>query len=217
MKLFSANLSPYASRARLAIYAKGLDIEIVSPPAGGLKSPEYLALNPLGKMPALALDDGQAIPESEVIIEYLEDAFPKNPLRPADPIDAAHARLLSRMADLYVMPAGTPLFGQMNPATRDQAVVDAAFAKLDEALANLEAYMGDGPYAVGKSFSTADCTLAPTLFFSNVFGPAFGKGNVLASHPKLAAYWPRLQANPHAAKVLGEMQTALAERMAPAK
>ena len=51
MKLYSLDLSPYASRVRVSIYAKKLPIEIVAPPAAGIKSAEYLALNPMGKIP----------------------------------------------------------------------------------------------------------------------------------------------------------------------
>ena len=81
MQLYSVNLSPYASRARLAIYAKGLPVEISFPP-GGMKSTEYLGINPIGKAPCLHLDDGTTVPESSTIIEYLKDALPETPLRP---------------------------------------------------------------------------------------------------------------------------------------
>ena len=54
MKLYSVALSPFAARVRMAIYAKKLDqIEILPPPGGGTKSPEYLAIHPMGKVPAL--------------------------------------------------------------------------------------------------------------------------------------------------------------------
>src|SRR5580692_4447840 len=98
MKLYSVGLSPFAARVRAAIYARDLDIEIVAPPATGTKSPEYLTLNPMGKIPVLVLDDGTTIPESDTIVEYLEDAFAQNPLRPAAPADAAKARLVARVA-----------------------------------------------------------------------------------------------------------------------
>src|SRR5262249_50418892 len=158
--LYSNNLSPFASRARLAIYAKGLNVEIADPP-GGTKSPEYLAANPMGRVPALVLDDGTVLPESDVIVDYLEDAFPTPSLRPDTAEARARARLAARVGDLYVMPAIGPLFGQVNPATRDAAVVNGAFDKLDEALGWLNRFLGEGPYALGDKLTIADCTLAP--------------------------------------------------------
>ena len=146
MKLYSVGLSPFAARVRAAIYARGLDIEIVAPPATGTKSPEYLALNPMGKIPVLVLDDGATIPESDTIVEYLEDAFAQNPLRPADPAAAAKARLVARVAELYVWPHLSALFPQMNPKTRDQAVVDAAIGEAQGGgLTHLERLPGRWP------------------------------------------------------------------------
>jgi glutathione S-transferase len=212
MKLYSTGLSPYAARVRLAIYAKGLDIEIAPPAGGGLKSAEYLAINPIGKVPSLVLNDGTVIPESDTILEYLEDKFPQKPLRPAVAEDAARARLLARIGDLYVMTAGGALFGQMNPATRDQAAVDAAFAKLDDALAYLNVFLGEGPFALGATFSTADCALAPLLFFVGLFGRTFGKEDLLSKHPKVAAYGRHLHGDATVKKVYAEMQEGLGAR-----
>ena len=213
MKLYTADLSPFATRVRIALYAKGLSDVELAPPPGGLKSPEYLAMNPMGKMPALQLDDGTVIPESEIILEYLEDAFPGAPLRPASAEDRARARLISRMIDLYLMVPGLSLFGQMNPATRDQAAVDAAVAKIRDSLAHIEAFMGPGPFAIAADFTTADCALASALFFMGVFGQVFATGDLLAGHPKLTAYWTHAQSHPAVAKGVAEMQKALAERM----
>ncbi len=213
MKLYSAALSPFAARARLAIYAKALPVEILAPP-GDTKSPEYLAINPMGKIPALVLDDGTVIPESDTIVEYLADAFPEAGLRPAKPVDIAKGRLIARVAELYVQSGGAGLFGQMNPASRDAAVVADSFAKLDNGLTHLNLFMSDDPYAVGDTLTTADCALVPTLMFQGVFGMVFGKGDLLAAHGKIAAYWARVQKDPAAAKVLGEMQAALQARMA---
>ena len=144
MKLYSAELSPFAARPRVAIYAKSLPVEILAHPAD-LKSPEYLAINPMGKLPALVLDDGTVIPESDTIVEYLADAFPAANLRPAKAADIARGRLIARVAELYVMASGAALFGQMNPATRDAAVVDDAFVKLESGLEHLNVFMTDAP------------------------------------------------------------------------
>ena len=213
MKLYSNNLSPFATRVRMAIRAKGLDIEIAEPP-GGLKSDDYLAINPLGRIPTLVLDDGTAIPESDTIVEYLEDVFPQHPLRPANNEDRARARLIARVAELYVIPHGLGLFGQMNPATRDAAAVERMLNGIEEGLTHLNVFLGDGPYAVRDTLSTADCALVPFVFFFGVFGQVFGR-NLVAKHQKLAAYAAFIRSNPVAASVLEELQQALAARMAP--
>ncbi|MBA3810342.1 MAG: glutathione S-transferase family protein [Caulobacteraceae bacterium] len=213
MKLYSVDLSPYATRVRMAIHAKGLDVEIAPPPGGDLKSAEYLAVNPMGKIPALVLDDGTVIPESDTIVEYLEDAYPQRPLRPATPEGKARARLIARVAELYVMTQGLTLFGQMNPAARDQAVVDDAFGKIDEALVHLNHVMGPGPYAVEGDLTTADCALVPLLFFMGVFGQVFGKGDVMAKYGKLGPYWAFIQTDPVMAEGIAEMAEALRVRM----
>jgi glutathione S-transferase len=212
MKLYSNNLSPFAARPRIAIYAKGLDVQILESPGGDA----YRAITPLGRVPTLVLDDGTVLPESDVIVEYLEDAFATPSLRPATPAGLARARLLARVGDLYVGQAGGALFGQMNPATRDAAVVEAAFDKIGEALGWLDHFMGDGPYAVGDTLSTADCNLAPLMFFMGVFGQAFQKDGFLRQHKKVAAYAVHIGKDPHVAKVHGEMAAALQARMAAA-
>src|ERR1700722_3611298 len=115
MKLYSVDLSPFAARVRVAIYAKNLPVEIVSPPEGGSKSEAYLALNPMGRVPVLVVGDGLALPESDAIVEFLADSFPDSGLLPATPEARAQARLIARVSELYVMPTLEPLFGLMNP------------------------------------------------------------------------------------------------------
>jgi glutathione S-transferase len=210
MKLYSVDLSPFAARVRTAIYARGLDIEIIAPPAEGTKSPEYLALNPLGRVPVLVLDNGTSLPESETIVEYLEDAVAKSPLRPASPETSARARLVARVAELYLWPHVAALFPQIDPKTRNQVVVDEAVGKIGEGLTHVNVFLGDGPFAVGEAFSTADCWLIPVLFFVGVAGPMFGAGDLLAPHAKLSAYARALADHPVAQKVTAEMQAGLA-------
>lgn len=214
MKLYSSDLSPFASRARLAIYAKGLPVEILSPPGGGLKSAEYLAINPMGKIPALVLDDGTVIPESDTIVEFLADAFPESGLRPKGAEAMAKARLIARVTELYIGGPGSALFGQMNPATRHTETVDVTFAKLHDGFDYLNVFMSDDAYAVGDTITTADCALVPILMFQGVFAMTFGKGDIIAPHTKVAAYWERVQKDPAAARVLGEMRAVMAARAA---
>ncbi|HYE42077.1 MAG TPA: glutathione S-transferase family protein [Caulobacteraceae bacterium] len=208
MKLYSGYLSPYASRARLAVYAKGLDVEILPPP-GGARSDEYLAINPIGKLPCLVTDEGHAVPESGIIVEYLEALYPERPLTPASPEEATRARLLARIGELYILAPLTKLFDQVNPATRDQTVVDAAAAELARGMDSLEAFLdGAGPYAVGQHLTLADCQLAPTLFFVRMIGMAVGQ-DWITPRPRVAAYARAVVTDEHVGRIHAELMDAL--------
>jgi len=211
MKLYNANLSPYASRVRLAIYATGLDVEILPPP-GPLNSDAYKAINPLGKIPALALDDGTVLPESDVIVQYVDEKAGGR-LTPATPEDRARARLIARLADLYVAPGLGIIFRQLGAAQRDDARIAEGVADVKRGVGFLEHYVAPGPYAVGGRISTADCIVAPTLFFVAAILPRIGEKAPFAGAPNVAAYWTALGKDGAVAKVLGEMGEALAARM----
>jgi len=185
-------------------------VENVPPPEGGLKSPEYLAINPIGKIPSLALDDGMVIPESQTIVEYLEEKFPQKPLRPSDPEGRAHVRLIERVVEVYIAGPLVVLFGQMNPKTRDQAVVEAELANVEKGLAYLNLFMGEGPYAGGETFTTADCEAMPFLFFVNMIGASLGKPDLMAGHPKVAAYWAFISEHELGKKAAAEIMRGLA-------
>ena len=113
MRLYQTYLSPFPTRVRLLIYAKGLDVEMVRPSGfhgDGAEKGSYFDVNPIGRVPTLELDDGWTLPESEVICEYLEDAYPEPSLRPTDPKLRARMRLLSRISDIYMVRALSPLW-----------------------------------------------------------------------------------------------------------
>jgi glutathione S-transferase len=214
VKLLSSAMSPYAARVRLAIYAKNLPVEIAPSglwTASGEKSPQYLALNPIGKVPTLLLDDGTALGESETIVEFLADAFPTAQLRPQQAADIARARLLARIADLYVAGPGGELLPQVRAPKRSRAAIKRGIEAMDEGLRYLEHYLRDEPYAVGQSFTVADCALASyVFFFADLVAAALGHGNLIAKHPKVAGYQNRIQRDAAVEKVLHEVRTALA-------
>ena len=211
MKLYNADLSPFAARCRIQIYAKGLDIELVAPP-GGLSSDEYKAINVTGRIPTLEVD-GQVLPESEVICEYLEDRFPTPALRPEDPLERARSRLLSRLADVDVVPPLQALFGQVNPAQRDAATVDEKYVDLCRALDHIEGFIGRDEYAVGSSLTLADCGLVPMAFFISRLMPLLGKADPFESRPGLSGWWARIQKQEAPARVIGELSEALKQAM----
>ncbi|PHS22475.1 MAG: glutathione S-transferase [Robiginitomaculum sp.] len=216
IKLYNAALSPFAARVRMALYFKGIDWEDISPP-GGLKSEEYLDINPAGRIPVLALDNGYQLPESEVIVEYLEDLQPEPSLRPKDAEQGARARVLARICDFHVAEHMRPLFGQLSAKDKDQAIIKASFANIDDGLRYIEAQLQPGPWALGADMSTADCALVPILFFVEMLGGVFGVANVFDAHDKVSAYWATAKSQPLSVKVLDEIQKGLAEYMASQK
>ncbi len=208
MKLYNMNLSNFASKCRLAIYEKGAPVEIVPIPGGDLKSPAYLKIYPLGKTPALEVN-GQIIGESEVINEYLEEKFPEKPLLPKNPEERARARGISRLHDLYLEPPMRALFPQVTAKDKDQKLIAEKLAEIKTRLDQLEGMLSSGPYALGSAFTLADCALIPTIFFANLMLPMLGAPAFTEGHPKLTAWWAKVQERPSVQKVLGEQQEAL--------
>jgi glutathione S-transferase len=209
MRLYSIDLSPFAARVRAAIYFKGLTIECVPPPAAGTRCAQYLALNPMGRLPALELDDGTIVPESETIIEYLEDAFPDPALRPRAAADRARVRLLSRVLECYVTAPMFLLFPQLGAAPRDTKLVEAQWQRIDDGLGYLCHYLEGDRYAFGTRLTSADCCLFPTLYLVDLIAPRFNRADTLAKHPKVAAYYREAQADPILHRVLDEMDAGM--------
>ena len=212
MKLYSADLSNFAAKCRLAIYEKQVPVEIVPIPGGDLKSPEYLKIYPMGKTPCLEVD-GQIIGESEVINEYLEEKFPEKPLFPKEPEARARSRGISRLHDLYLEPPLRALFPQVSAKEKDQKFISEKLQEVSTRLDQIEALLSSGPYALGSQFTYADCSLIPTCFFLNLMPPMLGGKPFTEGRAKLTAWWAKVQERPTVQKVLQEQQTALMQRM----
>lgn len=162
----------------------------------------FLDLWPVGKIPVLR-DDGRdrTIPETTIIIEYLERHHPgPRPLLPADEDERLEARLWDRFFDLYVhAPMQTLVIDRLRPeAERDTAGVAAVRKTLDVAYGMIEERMKARTWAAGEAFSLADCAAAPALFYAGIVAP------FPADHRRLAAYFERLVERPSFARVLAE-------------
>jgi glutathione S-transferase len=208
MKLYGGLASPYVARVVLFARLKGIEL-VPEMPAGGIKSPEYLAKNPMGKMPVLEVD-GTSIPESEVICEYLEDLHPGSGGLPGSALDRARARLLSRVHDMYLTSAESTLFRNLNPASRDEAPVAAAKASIETGFGYLSHFVRAAPYAAGSQLSLADCTLLPSLvLFRKVLLPAYGLADPTAGAGNLGRWWSACGADPVAGPFIEEYSAAV--------
>ena len=159
-----------------------------------------LALWPIGKFPVLRDEArGETVPESSIIIEYLDRHYPSaTRLIPDDAGLALSTRLRDRFLDLYVhLPMQKIVGDRLRPADRrDPHGVAEARAQLRTSYAALERELAETGWMMGERFTLADCAAAPALFYGNMNEP-FGHG-----HPRLAAYLQRLTARPSFARVL---------------
>ncbi|MBU6165763.1 MAG: glutathione S-transferase family protein [Alphaproteobacteria bacterium] len=209
MILYGGKLSPFVMRPLLVSRAKGAEVALASF-EGGIKSPEYLALCPTGKMPLL-VDGMVALPESQVIADYLDMVLPGPALVPADAIGAARVRLLVRLADAYMVPNLGGLFrGRENPAG-----VPDALNGMGDALGYIEHYRNAGDeHAFGNSFTQADAALIPLFFFLDALDGAMPTKALVAARPGLAGWWERAKASPLGAQAVAEQAEGLKAMMA---
>ncbi len=200
MLIYYTDHSPFVSRLRMAVYAKGIEIDWVDLPDGP-GSAAFAKISPLARVPVL-VDQGMALPESEVILDYLEARFPEPSLTPADAAAAARARLLARLADFYL---ADPLRELFEAAKAGTAAADAVNERVDTALAWIDHYLDDGSHAVGNGLTRADCALVPLLFFVE-------RCRSLPPQGRLAGYWRRIAQDPIVHRVLQEMAQAQSRR-----
>lgn len=212
MKLYNLDHSPYSTRVRMQVRYKSLPVEILPPPIA-LRTPEFMARFAMGKVPVLELDDGTLISESTVIMDYLEDVFVQQPMRPADPLARAQMGMLSRYADTHMGPAALfPIFkAAMAPAGVDwQPHIDA----LGVELARLQRLLSSLPNCHTRGLHLGDVALVPTMLYVLAMTPMLGVSDVLADYPAVAEWWQWVKAFDVVADTSDEMIAAYKAFMA---
>lgn len=214
MILYSGDLSPYSAKVRMQIYAMGVsddfsfELPVVQFFSGKLKE-----VSPIGRIPILKTDEG-LIPESEVIAEYIDELYPQQSLVGNTPMERANIRVLSRIADTYLMDNIFLALGQMRVPEPNQAIIDLLTAQVVRGVTALEEYLtADGYAAGGTELTRADCSLVPALYMCDRTLPRLGISNPVLGLVKTEAYWGRIQQNEHAARVIAEMDRGLKARL----
>jgi maleylpyruvate isomerase len=170
MKLYSYFRSSAAYRARIALNLKGLSYETVSvhlvKDGGHNRRPEYRAVNPQMRVPALVAPGGEVLIQSLAIIEYLDETHPEPPLLPKDPIARAKVRGLAELiaCDIHPLNNTSPLRYLKHQMGQEQSAIDAWYHHwVREGFEALEALVEPGPYACGNSVTVADICLVPQV------------------------------------------------------
>ena len=199
MKLYDFKSSPNCQRVKVVLAEKNLPYEIVPIDlrAQAQKTPDYLKLNPYGKVPVLT-DNDTVLYESCIINEYLEEKYPNPPLLPKDPGKKARARILIDYGMAHFDGAYQKLRMELakDPKEQSQQVIDNAKGDLKKLLQRLENDIDDQPYLVGD-FSLVDADLIPRFTRLEGFG-------VLPdpSLPRLGKYLERMKARPSVKAIL---------------
>jgi glutathione S-transferase len=208
LKLYLHPLSSFCQKALIAFYENGTPFEPVIVNLGEEKSrADFLKIWPVGKFPVLR-DEARdrTIPESTIIIEYLDQHYPgRTKLIPADADLARQTRFHDRFYDLHLHDAMQKVVGdRLRPAgSKDPFGVEQAKARIATAYGMIDQDMaakttGAKTWAMGDAFTMADCAAAPALFYANLVMP-FGD-----THKNAAAYFGRLMERPSFARAVNE-------------
>jgi glutathione S-transferase len=184
--LYNAARCPYAARVRIALAEKGVEVETVEIDLSDRPAWLY-EKNPAGRVPVIEEDGGSPLPESAVIMEFLEERYPEPALLPPDPADRAAVRLLifrdHELTDPYY-------------ALRREE--DGAAERFDAALARLDVQLYERDYLGGAEYGLADIALVPWVLRAREM-----LGVNLSGYPSLGAWLERLEERPAIAAELG--------------
>ena len=173
MKLYASPASSFARKIRVMLIEKNVshEVEMLN-----LWVPStYQTVNPIGKVPALKLDDGRVLISSAVIADYVDGRYPSPSFIPADAEGRIDVRRWEAIADGTMEAVGASLYETRfhDEATRSQDWLDRQRGKVDAGLAALDGMLGSRPWCVGDAISLADIAIACHLGFVSLRMPHF--------------------------------------------
>ena len=173
MKLYDAGRAPNPRRTRIFLAEKGIELpsEQVDMMAKEHKTPEYTAINPLQRMPALALDDGTVITESIAICRYFEAQQPEPPLFGVGAKEIAEVEMWNRRCELNLMFPVAQVFRHTHPSMKEHEVPqlaewgEANRPRVADFLKILDTQLKTHRFVAGDRFSVADITAMVAIDF----------------------------------------------------
>jgi glutathione S-transferase len=199
MKLYDRHTSPNCQRTRVVLYEKNLSYETI--PVDLVKKeqkrPEFLKMNPYGKVPVL-VDGNTIIYESCIINEYLEEKYHDPPLMPKDAGLRSKIRILVDYGVNRTYPAYERLRNEMLKleGERKLAVISEAKQEIKGLMQRLEDEIGDQPYLAG-AFSLLDAAVIPRFLRLEGWGPLADP-----ALPRLIAWLQRMKSRPSIGKII---------------
>jgi len=207
MKLFTFATSPYARKVRMVLEYKGIECEMVERCYSLDRKPDLREASERAEVPVLVLDDGRTIADSTIICEYLEDAYPRPPVFPADSFQRARMRAIDDLCDRTF---DATVFGYFlgvvrSTAPESEAMKDAGRAEFKALLARLERELEDRDFFCGAALSLADFAAICHLPVARAMRLRMNE------FPRLAAWEKRMRAIALVAADLERARKAMAE------
>lgn len=201
-------VSNYFNKVKIALLEKG--VEFTEEANYATKDEATLACSPLGKIPFLRTDQGPLC-ESTVIMEYIEDTYPQQPLLPKDPYQRAKVREVSLFLELHLELVARRLYPQaFFGGTVPQATIDEVREQLTKNVAAFGKLARFGPYLAGDSFTMADCAGIVHLPLVSLATKTIYGEDLLASLP-VRDYMKLLGERASVQKVNADRKASLAE------
>ncbi|RDI28927.1 glutathione S-transferase [Pseudacidovorax intermedius] len=196
MKLIGSTSSPYVRKVRVVMAEKRLDYEFVQEDVWA-DDTTIATSNPLGKVPCLVMDGGDAMFDSRVIVEYLDTLSPVGKLIPASGRERAEVKTWEALAD-GVMDAGVlwrmeAVWPKRADRERSQAWMDRQCGKVEAGIAAMAKGLGDKPFCSGIHLSLSDIAVVCALDW---IGFRFPDLDWRAEHPSLARLCEKLHQRP---------------------
>ncbi len=196
MKLIGSLASPYVRKVRIVMAEKKLDYQFVSEDVWA-DATTISRSNPLGKVPCLVMEGGEAVFDSRVIVEYLDTLSPVGRLIPTQGRERAEVKTWEALAD-GVMDAGVlarmeATWVHRAEGERSQAWIDRQFGKIATGLKAISQGLGDKAYCSGIHLSLSDIAVGCALGWLEFRFPDIGWRN---THPNLAKLQDKLMQRP---------------------
>ena len=212
LKLCGFSASNYYNKVKLALLEKGVAFEEELAWLGETDP----AASPLGKVPYLRTEHG-TLSESQVMLEYIEDAFPAQPLLPKDPFAAAKVRELCLYLDLHLELVARNLYPQAFFGGKvSDGVRDRSLAQLDKSAQALGQLARWSPFLAGEAFTLADCCAIVHLPLISAASKLVGGRDVLAELP-VRDYLARMGTRPSVQRVQADRKENTAVMLARVK
>ena len=198
MKLWSAHVAPSPRRTVIYVMEKGIEVETVNIDLSAKENyaPDFVAKNPLARVPVLEFDDGTCLAESKAICRYFEETHPKPPLLGTDVQDRALVEMWDRRMESELMGNMTGAFRHGHPYWEGRieqvpAYGDICRRNAEEKMAWLDGELANRQYIAGDAFTIADITAICALGIGRV-----AKISIPKELSHLTAWHERMSARP---------------------